>query len=62
MERAGRGSLRPLATPTSVDYFPFGKGKSHTYRWTNTKNLAKPEVETIKADAVVNNKIGRAHV
>jgi hypothetical protein len=48
-------TLKPLPTPTSVDYFPFAKRSTHAYRWTNTKHLAKPEVETIRADAVVNN-------
>jgi hypothetical protein len=48
-------SLKPLPTPTNVDYFPFVKGRSLTYRWTNSKHLAKPEVEKLTADAVVNN-------
>ena len=48
-------SLKPLTTPTNIDYFPFVKGQTLTYRWTNTKHLAKPEVEKLKADAVVNN-------
>jgi hypothetical protein len=48
-------SLKPLATPTSLDYFPFTKGQTLTYSWTNTKHLAKPEVEKLKVDAVQNN-------
>ena len=48
-------SLKPLSTPTDLDYFPFNKGQTLTYRWTNTKHLAKPEIEKLKADSVVNN-------
>jgi hypothetical protein len=48
-------SLEPLGMPTDVDYFPFVKGRKLTYSWTNPKHLAKPEVETLKADSVVNN-------
>jgi hypothetical protein len=48
-------SLRPLPTPTYLDYFPFVKGRTLTYRWTNTKHLRTPEVEKLKVDAVVNN-------
>jgi len=45
---------QPLAPPTDIDYFPFNKGQTLTYRWTNTKYLKKPEVEQAKVDAVVN--------
>src|SRR5262249_4039997 len=48
-------TLKPLPTPTSVDYFPTVKGRTLTYRWTNTKHLRTPEVEKLKIDAVVNN-------
>jgi hypothetical protein len=48
-------TLKPLPTPTNVDYFPFNKGRVLTYRWTNTKHLKTPEVEKLKIDAVVNN-------
>ncbi len=48
-------SLKPLPTPTNIDYFPFQKGRKLTYRWTNPKHLAQPEVETLANDAVVNN-------
>ncbi len=48
-------NLKPLPTPTDIDYFPFTKGQKLTYRWTNSKHLAKPEIETLVADAVVNN-------
>jgi len=45
---------QPQSPPTDVDYFPFTKGKTLTYRWTNTKYLTKPEVQQVKVDAVVN--------
>jgi hypothetical protein len=48
-------TLKPLPTPTNLDYFPFVKGRTLTYRWTNTKHLKTPEVEKLKIDAVVNN-------
>jgi hypothetical protein len=48
-------TLKPLPTPTDVDYFPFQKGRTLTYRWTNSKHLAQPEVEKLVIDAVVNN-------
>jgi hypothetical protein len=42
------------APPSDVDYFPLAKGKTLTYRWTNTKHLTKPEVERFTTDAVAN--------
>ena len=48
-------TLKPLMTPTNVDYFPFTKGRTMTYRWTNTKHLKQPEITKLKIDAVVNN-------
>src|SRR5262249_12687297 len=45
---------QPAPTPTDLDYFPFTKGQTLTYRWTNTKYLKKPEVQQVKVDAVVN--------
>jgi hypothetical protein len=47
-------SLKPLETPTNVDYFPFVKGRTLTYRWTN-RHLGKPEITKLRVDAVVNN-------
>jgi len=44
----------PAPPPTDVDYFPFTKGQTLTYRWTNSKYLTKPEVQQFKVDAVVN--------
>jgi hypothetical protein len=48
-------TLKPLPTPTDVDYFPIVKGRTLTYKWTNPKHLGTPEVEKLKIDAVVNN-------
>jgi hypothetical protein len=45
---------KPIAT-ADTDYLPFTKGATFTYRWTNTKHLPKPVVETYTVDAVVNN-------
>jgi hypothetical protein len=45
---------QPASPPTDLDYFPFTKGKTLTYRWTNSKYLTKPEVQQVKVDAVVN--------
>ena len=42
-------------TVSDIDYFPFTKGATSTYRWTNTKHLAKPEVEKVTVNQVVNN-------
>jgi hypothetical protein len=47
-------TLKPLPTPTNLDYFPLGKGRTVTYRWTNS-HLKTPEIEKLKIDAVVNN-------
>ena len=44
----------PLAPPSDLDWFPFAKGKSLTYSWTNTKHLTKPEVEKFTVDTIVN--------
>jgi hypothetical protein len=45
---------QPQPPPTDLDYFPFKKGQTLTYRWTNTKYLKKPEVQKVTVDAVVN--------
>ena len=45
---------QPQPPPTDLDYFPFKKGQTLTYRWTNTKYLKKPEVQQVTVDAVVN--------
>ena len=47
-------SLTPLPPPSDVDFFPFKKGLSLTYSWTNTKYLKKPEVEKFAIDEVAN--------
>ncbi|HEY3922762.1 MAG TPA: hypothetical protein VGL76_11715 [Gaiellaceae bacterium] len=48
-------TLKPLPTPTDLDYFPFVKGTTLTYKWTNSKHLVTPEIDTFSIDAVVNN-------
>jgi hypothetical protein len=48
-------NLKPLPTPTNIDYFPFVKGRVLTFRWTNSKHLKTPETTKLKIDAVVNN-------
>ena len=49
-------TLKPLPTPTNVDYFPFTLNRTMTYRWTNAKHWkTKAEIEKLKIDAVVNN-------
>lgn len=48
-------SLKPLPTPTNVDYFPFSKGRTLRFRWTNAKHLKTAVVQKLKIDAVVNN-------
>ncbi|MGH3004251.1 MAG: hypothetical protein ACRDM1_16565 [Gaiellaceae bacterium] len=40
--------------PIDVDFFPLDKGRSFTYRWTNTKHLRTPEIDRFTVDAVVN--------
>ena len=44
----------PAALPGDVNYFPLKKGLQGTYRWTNTKHFAAPEVESYVIDQVVN--------
>ena len=44
----------PLPSPGDADYFPFKKGLTLTYRWTNPKHLPKPEVQKFTIDAVAN--------
>ncbi len=47
-------SLTPPAPPTDDDFFPFVKGKTATYRWTNARHLAQPVVEAVTTTAVSN--------
>jgi hypothetical protein len=44
----------PTPAPSDLEYLPFHKGDSVTYRWTNSKHLPTPEVEKFTVDAVVN--------
>jgi hypothetical protein len=47
-------NLTPVAPPPDQDYFPLRQGLSGTYKWTNSKHLAQPEVETVSVSAVLN--------
>ena len=44
----------PKTPPGDADYFPLKQGLAGTYRWTNSKYMKKPEVQTITIAAVVN--------
>jgi hypothetical protein len=46
-------TLRPLPTPPDQNYFPLRPGLRDTYRWSNSKHLSQPEVETLSVSAVV---------
>jgi hypothetical protein len=45
---------KPLPIASDADFFPLVKDSTMSFRWTNTKHLAKPEVDTFLVDAVVN--------
>jgi hypothetical protein len=47
-------TLTPKDPPNDTNYFPLVKGKKATYRWTNTKHLKQPVVETATVAAVAN--------
>jgi hypothetical protein len=47
-------SLTPQLPPADENYFPLEKGKSFTYRWTNSKHLKQPVVEKATIAAVAN--------
>jgi hypothetical protein len=42
----------PKPPPGDADYFPLRQGVGGTYRWTNSRHLAKPVVEKITVAAV----------
>jgi hypothetical protein len=48
-------SLTPKMPPTDVNYFPLTKGLKLKYRWTNTKWIKAPSIQTATIDEVVNN-------
>jgi hypothetical protein len=48
-------SLTPKMPPTDVNYFPLTKGLKLRYRWTNTKWIKQPSIQTATIDEVVNN-------
>jgi hypothetical protein len=45
-------SLAPSPPPSDLVYFPFVKGKTLTYRWTNPRYLKQPEVEKVTTSGV----------
>jgi hypothetical protein len=47
-------NLKPIADRPDQDYFPLRAGAMGTYKWTNTKHLIQPEVETVSVRTVVN--------
>jgi hypothetical protein len=48
-------TLTPKMPPTDVNYFPLTKGLKLRYRWTNTKWIKSPSIQTATIDEVVNN-------
>jgi hypothetical protein len=47
-------NLKPMPSRADQDYFPLRAGWTGTYKWTNTKHLRQPEIETVSVNAVVN--------
>ncbi|MGO9972867.1 MAG: hypothetical protein ACLP01_08690 [Solirubrobacteraceae bacterium] len=45
-------NLQAKRPPSDVDYFPFVQGLAGTYKWTNSKHLPQPEVETVTESQV----------
>jgi hypothetical protein len=43
---------KPLPPRPDADYFPLQMGITNTYKWTNTKHLAQPEIEKVAVAAV----------
>ncbi len=47
-------NLSPPAPRADQDYFPLTLGIKHTYQWTNSKYMRKPEVDKVSVAASVN--------
>jgi hypothetical protein len=47
-------NLKPMTPPPDQNYFPLKQGLTDRYRWTNSKHLKQPEVESVSVDTVVN--------
>ena len=47
-------SLTPSLPPPDVSYFPLQLGSKGTFRWTNTRDLKAPEVQSFKIDQAAN--------
>jgi hypothetical protein len=46
-------NLHPSPPRSDVNYFPLRTGIKGTYRWTNSKHLARPEIEKLSIPAAV---------
>lgn len=46
--------LKPLPNRPDKNYFPLRLGLKGTYKWTSSKHLKQPEIETMSVDAAVN--------
>jgi hypothetical protein len=44
----------PSPPPPDANYFPLTQGRKMTYRWSNSKHLTKPAVDTFTVDQVSN--------
>ena len=44
----------PQAPPSDAAYFPMQAGLKGTYRWTNPRHFAKPEIESYSVDQAAN--------
>jgi hypothetical protein len=47
-------SLKPLKARSDANYFPMNVGVKGTYKWTNSKHLKQPEIETVAVAAAAN--------
>jgi len=47
-------SLTPKTPPSDASYFPLVKGKTATYRWTNSRHFKQPEVEQVTTSSASN--------
>jgi hypothetical protein len=45
-------NLEPMRPPPDADYFPLVQGTTNKYKWTNTKHLPQPEVESVTVSAI----------
>jgi hypothetical protein len=50
----GATDLKPSPPAPDADYFPMTVGAKDTYRWTNSKHIKAPEVESVTVAAAAN--------